>query len=455
MQTLKEIIQYVEAKNPAPGKCLISFSGGKDAWCCWFALREHFETTLFSYYIVPGLELVDEYLDYCERKTGQKIYRYPHPETYENLKRLEYQPPERIKTIYTADLPENLTKDSIARVAEQDAGLPENMWCAIGARAADSIARSSAMKRHGVINDKRRTFFPVWDWKKDDVVGALKKNNVRLSLEYPLYGRTFDGVFLMYALALKEHHPRDYQKVLDFYPLVELEIFRYEQALKKYGGVDKLPRDVVVAGGNKKATSKFSFSLARTTPRQDQKEDKYSDVKAERNKVRHKMQNMINPNFWASIHFPDASRFQIVFEDFDQREHFFRELKLLGHGVKYLDGRYVAAKLQIKGFPAFPIMEKPVLPPCCMDSIEYSDDIEQDSKKEFEALLAACPKPVKFAGSQAEKFLKKAGWRYSEQGHCWAEDIAPLYKIKLPATSYYYRPFCTPDKKLNALAGGY
>lgn len=449
MNTLTEIIQHVEANNPAPGKCLISFSGGKDAWCCELALREHMDTTLYAYYLVPGLEVVDEYLDYCERKAGKKIYRLPSPRIYARLNEMHYQPPERVGVIDAACLPK-IDFDTISRVAEEASGLPENMWTAIGVRAADSIARAGAIKAHGCWSDKRRIFYPVWDWKKSDVLDALKRNDVKLSKEYLAFGRNMDGLFLLYALGLKKHFPRDYAKVLEFFPFVELEIFRYEKALEMYGGISNLPKEVPVPGEKEPIKSKFGF--CKRAPEPEKKKDKYSTLNSESKKVAAKMQAMVFPDFWVSVYFPDKSRFQVVFEDADQRDFLLRKLKLFGHGDKYLDGRYVAAKLGINGFPSYPMMQKaPKIPNPLSNTVATIDPV-QDCYAEFRALLAAMPRPVEIIGSMAEKFLTKSGWVHTG-GNCWGHDVANALGVELPQTTYYYRPEARPDAKLNALVG--
>ena len=70
-----EIIRYVRERTP-DGHVLLSFSGGKDAWATWLGIRDHFEPekiTPFYYYLVPGLEFIEEYLEYAEKVLGTHI----------------------------------------------------------------------------------------------------------------------------------------------------------------------------------------------------------------------------------------------------------------------------------------------------------------------------------------------------------------------------------------------
>lgn len=443
MKSLKEIINHVNSHTATPGKCLISFSGGKDAWSCELALRDHIETHLFAYYLVPGLEVVDEYLDYCERKTGKKIYRFPSPLVYERIAKHLYQPPERVPAINAANIPK-VDFDDVTNLAREMHGLDETTWCAIGVRAADSIARSTAIRAHGSCNDKRRTFYPVWDWKKADVIAALKKHDVKLSVEYRAYGRTFDGLFLLYALNTKNMFPRDYQKILEYFPFVELEIFRYEKALERYGGVGNLPKNVV--DPTKKVNKKMSFGFM-TKKNEKKKEHKYSNLRAETKRTDLKMQSIVYPEFWISVYFPDSSRFQVVFEDAGQQDFFLKQLKLFSHGDKYLDGRYVAQKLGIEGFDSYSLFQKIENITNPLGGIEITDNPEQDCCSELRAFVDNTPKARKFEGSQAELFLSNANWPH-EKGNCWCHDIAELLGIALPETYYYYRPFAPDDPKL-------
>lgn len=227
-----DIIKYVQERTP-DGHVLLSFSGGKDAWATWLGIREHFapeKITPFYYYLVPGLEFVEEYLAYAESILGTHITRLPSPRFYQMLNDFTFQPPDRWPTIKILDLP-NFTWDDTHRACEVSRGLPEKCWCAVGVRAADSQQRALAMRTRGVVNDKRCVFYPVWDWKMDRIYAELELNNIKLPIDYKLFGRTFDGIYLLYLYNIKKHYPKDYARILEWFPLADLEIWRYE----KYG----------------------------------------------------------------------------------------------------------------------------------------------------------------------------------------------------------------------------
>lgn len=224
------ILEYVRERTPG-GHVLLSFSGGKDAWVTWIAIRDHFpaeKVTPFYYYLVPGLSFIEEYLAYAEGVLGTHITRLPSPRFYAMLNDLVYQPPDRWPTMQNLDLP-RFTWDDVHRACEISRGLPSNCWCAVGVRASDSVRRATALRTHGVVNDKRRVFYPAWDWKMDRVYDALERNGIRLPVDYRLFGRTFDGIYLLYLWNIKKHFPQDYARILEWFPLADLEIWRYER----------------------------------------------------------------------------------------------------------------------------------------------------------------------------------------------------------------------------------
>lgn len=235
IDTFDDLIAHVQKKT-YENNVLLSFSGGKDAWGTWIAIREHFEITPFYYYIVPGLEFIDEYLAKCEQRLGCHIRQYPHPMLYDMLTSCTSQAPQRIWALEHMGLP-RFDKDFLHRCVEQDAGFPEkSCYVALGLRAADSIMRGSYFKNFGPVDDKRKVFSPIWNWKKDRLLDALKRENIKLSREYAWFGRTFDGPVLLYSWGLKKYAPRDYARLLEWFPMLEGEVWRYERHLEQ-GGV--------------------------------------------------------------------------------------------------------------------------------------------------------------------------------------------------------------------------
>lgn len=225
--TGRETIAAIRAKH---SRTLLAFSRGKDAIAAWLAIRDAFEEVIpYCLFTVPGLEFEEESLDYYERFFGTKIVRLPHPSMYRYLTAFVFQPPERCLVIEQSEICEYDYKDVLDMVCSHRK-IEDKILAADGVRAADSPMRRLAIMTHGPISWANRRYHPVWDWKKDDLLKAFRKSGVKLPIDYDLFGRTFDGLDLRFLLPLKKNRPRDYQRVLDWYPLAELEVFRWECA---------------------------------------------------------------------------------------------------------------------------------------------------------------------------------------------------------------------------------
>lgn len=212
-------------------KALLSFSLGKDSWAAWLSARDYFDFTPYYLYLVPGLEFVEDYVGYAEQKLGKKIVQLPHPSFYRWINHALYQPPERLRTIWAVNWP-SYTYDDMRGAVIEDCGLPADAWTASGVRAADSpMRRVTLMKTRGV-SANSRYFYPCYDWNKDRLLKVLVANDIRLPVDYKVFGRSFDGLDLRFLVQIRKHFPRDYQTILDWFPLVDMEIARYEFAKK-------------------------------------------------------------------------------------------------------------------------------------------------------------------------------------------------------------------------------
>lgn len=209
---------------------LLAFSTGKDAIAAWLAIRDHFDAVHPYYlYLVPGLEFIDESLDYYERFFGRRITRLPHPAMHRWLNRFTFQAPQNCRVIEQAGLPEFDYTD-IQRAMCLQHNLPRETLVADGVRAADSPMRRISIMTHGTISYGQMKYHPVWDWKKADLIDCFRKSGVKLPIDYRIWGRSFDGLDLRFIVPMKKHLPNDYRKLLEWFPLLDLEIFRWEKA---------------------------------------------------------------------------------------------------------------------------------------------------------------------------------------------------------------------------------
>jgi hypothetical protein len=209
---------------------LLAFSCGKDAIAAWLELRKHFTRIVPYYmYLVPDLEFVEKSLRYYESVFGCHIYRLPHPSLYRMLNRMLFQAPENCAIIENAGLRAFSYHDA-QQALRDDLDLPAECYVASGVRAADSPIRRLSIQQHGAINRKTQQFFPVWDWRKDQLISELRCAKICLPADYRVFGRSFDGVDYRFLAPMKHYFPDDYARVLRWFPLAEVELKRREYA---------------------------------------------------------------------------------------------------------------------------------------------------------------------------------------------------------------------------------
>lgn len=227
----------VRAQLAAEGRpVLVAFSGGKDAIAAELALHDAGVETILAYlYYVPGREpgrslaFVEEGLTALEAKLGKQIHRYPHPSFYRWLNNFVFQPPERCEVIEAANFP---TPDyaTMWALIRRDLDLPADTWVADGVRAADSIVRRASFTRHGVMKAKDHKVSPIADWLKGEVLDRIAAAGIALPVDYQWFGRSFDGIDYRFLAPIAEHAPADFERILEWFPLADAELFRAEMS---------------------------------------------------------------------------------------------------------------------------------------------------------------------------------------------------------------------------------
>jgi len=223
----EETIRIIRDKTDT---ILLAFSCGKDSIAAWLACKPHFPKIVpFYMYLVPDLEFVENSLKYYEQFFGTKIIRVPHPSLYRMIKNFVYQPPERCAVIEAARW-NDFTYDDLHQALREDYNLPKETWVAQGVRAVDSPIRMTVVKKHGALNVKRKSFWPVWDWRIDRLINKIETAGVKLPIDYKYFGRSFDGLDYRFLKPIKEHFPKDFEQILKWFPLADLDIARREYA---------------------------------------------------------------------------------------------------------------------------------------------------------------------------------------------------------------------------------
>lgn len=211
------------------GVAVLSFSMGKDSIASYIQMRKYFDKVYPVFlYMVPGLEFQQEQIAYYEKQIGERIQQFPNPGFYKQLNCFMYQSLENLDVIWDADLYE-AEYDDIFALAKMDLNISQDTYTGVGNRMSDSLNRRTSIIKYGPFNLKRKQFFPVFDWTTSEVVEAIRESGIRLPIDYKIWGRSFDGFDFRFLDGLKTHFPNDFRKVQEVFPLVDLELIRFQQ----------------------------------------------------------------------------------------------------------------------------------------------------------------------------------------------------------------------------------
>lgn len=242
---------------------LLAMSRGKDAIASWLVMRDAgIEVIPYHLSLVPGLEFVAESLAELERSFGMPIIDIPHPSLFRMLDNCVFQPPERVTVIDRLN-PKPLSYEQIHADVRKLTSAPTGCLVGSGVRACDSIVRRISFQRSGHIRPNKETFFPVWNFRKAHVYEIIERDGIRLPEEYQWFGRSFDGVGARFLIPIKQHRPRDYARILEWFPLAELEVFRYEHPQTQGADRQDETRRRTVTGSAGRATNRAHGRVSR------------------------------------------------------------------------------------------------------------------------------------------------------------------------------------------------
>lgn len=225
-----ELMRMIAERSPT---IIMSFSLGKDSLGAWIALRDSklFEKIVPYYaYGVPGLEFVDNALDYYENVFDTHIIRYPAPTFYRQLRSGTFMPLWHARFTRDLDISPDFNFEDLAEILIEDEGLPEDTFVATGIRAVDNMARLAAMKRTGPYSDNLCKFHPIWDWNKNMLMTRIHRSEIMLPPDYLAFGRSFDGIDRRFIGPIKALWPRDYERIKEFFPLIDTVLWREKYA---------------------------------------------------------------------------------------------------------------------------------------------------------------------------------------------------------------------------------
>ena len=217
------LYDIVKTQAKITDSVIVAFSGGKDSIVTLDLCFRYFKKVKpFFMYICPDLSFQEKMLQWYERKYQTEILRLPHMQVsdffrYGSFRCMDLSfPVVSINDIYQYVRLEN-----------------DIWWIAAGERINDSIVRRAMMKKSGSVDVQRGRFYPVSAWSKQEVVKYIKYHNLYLSLDSKLLGHSFRSLDGEELLALKQHFPEDYEKILHLYPFAGAGVKRAEEYGKK------------------------------------------------------------------------------------------------------------------------------------------------------------------------------------------------------------------------------
>lgn len=221
-------------------EAVLSFSTGKDSLAAWVQLRRHgFRVRPVYYFQVPGLGFVERSLAFYEKFFETPVVRVAHPLLIDMLYDQRFAPPDRAFLLENVQELQGLAghgywMDNAAEHGAEGHGLdPATCWYSVGVRATDNPMRRTSLRKYGSVRNKERRFFPVWDWSPGRARETLLEAKIPLPVDYKLFGRSCDGIQYQVLSKIKEVFPDDYERILRWFPLAELELVRYRNASRR------------------------------------------------------------------------------------------------------------------------------------------------------------------------------------------------------------------------------
>ena len=202
---------------------IVSYSGGKESAVTLDLAARHFKAVhVFFMHQVAGLSFQEAVLKWAEKHYGLEIYRIPHWELSHFYKAGTYcKPDPGVKLIGIQDV--------YAHVR----GAFDCHWIAAGERCKDSTMRNAMIKKSGSIDKTRGRFFPLAYWSKEQVNRYIAQHGLKVSPESKLLGHSFRSLDAGDLMAVRQHYPADFARIVLAFPECEVAIAREEMYGKK------------------------------------------------------------------------------------------------------------------------------------------------------------------------------------------------------------------------------
>jgi 3'-phosphoadenosine 5'-phosphosulfate sulfotransferase (PAPS reductase)/FAD synthetase len=207
----------------------IGLSMGKDSLACAVLLKKlNIDFLPFYFYHIPELEFVNEQIKFYENYFDKKIIQMPHPMLYDNLRHQDFMPKNMADDVSSYHLPK-MEFETLMKYYMIEMGINTDYYDVVGMRASESFNRRKFFEKLGKgYSEKKKKIYPIYNWNKKQVLDFLKENQCPLSNDYPIWNRSFDGLKYQFLFGVKENYPQDFEKIKEYFPLIEADLYRYE-----------------------------------------------------------------------------------------------------------------------------------------------------------------------------------------------------------------------------------
>ncbi len=215
MKTTLSVIEFLKTQTD---EVVLFYSGGKDSLILCDILTKHFKVNLAFMYFVDGLEHVEKYVRFAEKKYNIKSNKYQHWMVSGYLNNHYYclhtnsEGKKEVPTIKLGD---------IETLAKKDFGCE---WIVSGMKQSDSLNRRLMLKTYfmNAINLEQKKAYPLTDWNKAMCLSYIQHHNLPIPIDYGSKTKS-SGVNLEYDCLnyLKKHYPNDLQAIFKVFPFAE------------------------------------------------------------------------------------------------------------------------------------------------------------------------------------------------------------------------------------------
>lgn len=206
-------------KSLGVSEALVSYSAGADSTACMdLCARAGVQPVPYFWYMVPGLEMLEPWFSAAEKRWGRKVLQFPGPSFARDMAYGRFRP--NLPKKYLAKMPDAVSVSSILEAARKRSGCE---WVLLGHRMNDSFVRRGMLKPIKGVDTKHHKAYPVWNWKREHVFAYLRER--RLPIHPMSQARNkwgFNSINSDNVAWIKEHYPRDYERILKFFPYVSV-----------------------------------------------------------------------------------------------------------------------------------------------------------------------------------------------------------------------------------------